>query len=99
MKRAARTGHEMFWNVSFQSLLEPIVGAMQQGRFDDLDAARRLHFLNETTYLTAVTFLDKFGWTADFGPHMSFVARKNLETALTAKPGEQFEVHVTEPRA
>jgi hypothetical protein len=68
------------------------MGAMNSGRFGDLDAARRVHFLNETTYFTAKDFLETQGWTADFGPHMSFVARKNIDSARSSPPGEEFEI-------
>jgi hypothetical protein len=83
---------EGFWNASFQSILQAVTGAMNSGQIGDLDAARRVHYLNESIYQTARDYLDTRGWDSDFGPHMSFVLRKNLDEALSAPRGAEFEV-------
>lgn len=40
---------DAFWGATFKSILQAILGAKESGRFGDVDAARRLHLLNETT--------------------------------------------------
>lgn len=86
---------DAFWGATFKSILQTILGAKESGRFGDVDAARRLHLLNETTYLNSQEYLQTRGWDAGFGPHVSFVLRQNLDSALSAPRGQKWEIQVS----
>lgn len=86
-----------FWGSTFKSILQAVLGAKNDGRFGDADAARRLHYLNETTYRTSQDYLKTRGWDEGFGPHVSAILHQNLEVALSAPRGEKFVVQQTGP--